>query len=142
MSEKHPRFFENYLVEALISYQAIEATLKAYIEFSFRLIKLNLRQDIPFNFNGSDFETAALRTLVKNFSKLSNNSELVKLLNQVSGERDFVAHQAYIHYSADLANEDDHKRRVIEYHERAKSCMESLLVELSELGKRIAEQES
>lgn len=137
MAKKYPKFFEDYLVNALITYQAIESALKAYINFSLKLIRLNLRNDIPFNFDGTDYEKAALGTLVKVFGKLSNNKDLVKLLNSISTERDYVAHQAYIHYAADVENESNHKEKVVAYHDRAKNCLNILSDELSALGKRI-----
>ncbi|WP_225043003.1 hypothetical protein [Xanthomonas campestris] len=75
-------------------YQLIEALLKTYLRNYFSIAKHRLGIDLHFGFTGSDYDNAALGTLLKVFAKTCSDSQLVKDLQAEIPHRDHVAHQA------------------------------------------------
>ncbi|MDY4284588.1 MULTISPECIES: hypothetical protein [Xanthomonas] len=75
-------------------YQLIEALLKTYLRNYFNIAKHRLGRDLHFGFTGSDYDNAALGTLLKVFAKTCSDSQLVKDLQAEIPHRDYVAHQA------------------------------------------------
>ena len=75
-------------------YQLIEALLKTYLRNYFNIAKHRLSSDFHFGFTGSDYDNAALGTLLKVFAKTCSDSQLVKDLQTEIPHRDHVAHQA------------------------------------------------
>jgi hypothetical protein len=78
----------------------IEDSLKLYIEYSCKLIKVNLPPSIPFNFSGKEHENSALGVLIKAFSKYSDNEALINDLKSLQSKRNFVAHRALVDFMA------------------------------------------
>jgi len=96
--ENQSQEFDEGVSHALTVLQLIEENLKLYIRYSFKLIRVKLDISIPFKFNGDEYENSALETLIKIFSKLSDNEELIKSLHKITGKRNFIAHQAMVQY--------------------------------------------
>lgn len=77
-------------------YQLIEARIKTYLNDYFEIVKHKVGSDLHFGFEGKDYKTAALGTLLKVFSKTCSDSALVKDLQAEVPHRDHVAHQALL----------------------------------------------
>lgn len=90
-SEEH---YKEGLLLVLAGYQLIEASLKTYLKNYFTIVRYILPTDLHFGFDGKDYETAALGTLLKVFSKVCGDSQLVADLKSESSRRDDIAHQA------------------------------------------------
>lgn len=125
---------------ALTVFQVIEESLKLYIKFSFKLIRSKLDLSIPFEFSGKDYENAALETLIKIFSKLSDNKALIESLNKITGNRNYVAHQAlvkYLHGADDGTHHDEHTQKITDISVEASKCLALLQQDLAALNTRI-----
>jgi hypothetical protein len=125
---------------ALTAFQVIEESLKLYITYSFKLIRIRLDKSIPFEFSGKDYESVALETLIKIFSKLSDNQELITRLRKVTDERNYVAHQALVKYLGgpeDGSHHDEHSKRITSITVEAWACLAVLQQDLAALDKRI-----
>jgi hypothetical protein len=82
------------VAKALAGCQEIELELKAYISHALSNIRGKVNGAFPFKFHGSDYDEASLETLIKVFSKLSDNADLVRRLNQFKKKRNSLAHMA------------------------------------------------
>ena len=132
--------FGAHVSQCLATFQVIEASLKMYITYSLKLIRVRLGESIPFAFDGADYENAALETLVKAFAKLTNNRSLVSLLRKVIASRNFVAHQALIVYmsgSEDGSHHIEHSKRIERIAIEAAECLLLLQRDLADLNGRI-----
>ena len=130
---------------ALTAFQVIEESLKLYIKFSFKLIRVRLDPSIPFEFNGKDYEKAALQTLIKVFSMLSNNTALIKSLNKITSNRDYVAHQAlvkYLHGSKNGTHHEEQSKKITDISVEACKCLALLQQDIAALNTRIMENKS
>lgn len=88
---------ENYIEGVLLvlsGYQLIEALLKTYLKNYFTILKHVVPAELHFGFDGKDYETAALGTLVKVFAKVCGDSCLVSELKSEICHRDDIAHRA------------------------------------------------
>lgn len=90
-TEEH---YKEGLVLVLAGYQLIEASLKTYLKNYFTIVRYIVPTELYFGFEGKDYETAALGTLLKVFSKVCGDSKLVADLKSEVSHRDNVAHQA------------------------------------------------
>ena len=125
---------------ALTVFQLIEESLKLYITFRFKLIRIRLDPSIPFEFNGRDYENAALETLIKMFAKLSTNQSLIESLNKITGNRNYVAHQAlvrYLHGSEDGTHHDEQSKKIADISVEAWKCLALLQQDHAALRTRI-----
>lgn len=139
MSKDLVKEFGEGVVGALSIFQVIESSLKLYITYSFRLIQVRLGPNVAFNFNGDDYENSSLETLIKIFSKLSNNKELIEVLKQRKKDRNYVAHQAYIQYLKIEGEEShtEHSEKIHEISVEAVKCLALVQAELVMLDKMI-----
>ena len=78
----------------LANCQIIEEFLKVYIDTSFRIVKKKIGTEMVFKFSRADYENASLENLIKAFTKLSNNKELIEELKGVKDIRNYCAHRA------------------------------------------------
>lgn len=88
---------ENYkegVILVLAGYQLIESSLKTYLKNYFTIVRYIVPTDLHFGFDGKDYETAALGTLLKVFSKVCGDSNLVADLKSIISHRDNIAHKA------------------------------------------------
>ena len=132
--------FKDSVIHGLSAFQLIEELLKSYIKYSFKLIRVNLDDSIPFSFDVQDYEKAALGTLTKTFGKLTSNDNLRKTLNRVASQRDYIAHQALVRYIKDPKDQehhDLHKSKIDEIILEAWQCLFELKLEYEKLNNRI-----
>lgn len=90
---------ESYKVTTLRilgNFQLLEFGLKVYIGKAYSLIKHCVGDKIYFDYAAKDVESFALERLLKVFSKLNSNNELITRLNKLKDERNHIAHKALI----------------------------------------------
>jgi len=92
----HEKSYREITNLALAGYQLIEARLKSYLNDYFEIVKYKVGNELHFGFNGDDYKTAALSTLLKIFSKTCADTSLIKQLQAEVPHRDHVAHQALL----------------------------------------------
>jgi len=140
MSKDVAKEFGESVTGALSIFQAIESSLKLYITHSFKLIKVKLGASVAFNFSGSDYENAPLETLVKTFSRVSNNTDLVMTLRELIKYKNYVAQLAYRQYlqteGETFHGEPSEIIRNISV--RAVKCLALMQADLATLDKKIA----
>lgn len=140
-SKKLSQEFGAGVSHALTVFQVIEEGLKQYITYSFKLIRARLDPSIPFEFNGKDYENAALGKLIKIFSKLSDNKVLIESLNKITSNRNYVAHKAMVKYlvggSEIGIHHDEQSKKVTDISVEAWKCLALLQQDLAALNTRI-----
>jgi hypothetical protein len=82
---------------ALFSFQMIEEALKICVELSYQIIARSAPSPITFNFDASAINNTPLGKLIKMFSGVSANLQLIKDLRKIEEWRNFCAHCAYAH---------------------------------------------
>jgi hypothetical protein len=90
----------NYVLavqNALFAFQMIEESLKICIGLSYEIITRAAPFPVVFNFDASAINNAPLGKLIKLFSGVSANNELIGDLRKIEGWRNFCAHRAYTH---------------------------------------------
>jgi hypothetical protein len=90
--------FDDYNLIAtrtLMSFQYIEELLRMYLSRAYDLIKFRLAGDLPFKQNDL-IERKALGALLKEFSRLNDNKELISKISALIPQRNRVAHEAYL----------------------------------------------
>jgi hypothetical protein len=100
MSESLTEIDNVYVTEvqkALFAFQMIEEGLKNYVGVSYEIIKRSAPPPVVFNFNASAINNAPLGKLIKMFSSISANNQLIGDLHKVEEWRNFCAHRAFIH---------------------------------------------
>ena len=85
--------FFRRVTQALMGCQLVEQELKLYISEALDLVRKRLGERMPFKMSGDDFEDSALETLIKTFSKLTNNEQLVRDLRKFKDERNYLSHK-------------------------------------------------
>lgn len=95
----------NKLGNALTNFQFIEEVIKIYLDYSYKIVSENLKEQIPFDFSYEDVKKDSLRILIRKFKKFNLDKELIKKIGQLIDERNFVAHKAYLMTSVE--REDD-----------------------------------
>ena len=105
--QQNYNLYSKEVSDLLLIYQMIEDSLKMYIEYSCKLIKVSLPPNIPFNFSGKEHENSALGSLIKAFSKYSDNESLIDNLKSLQNKRNFVAHRALVDFMAKGESKDD-----------------------------------
>jgi hypothetical protein len=143
MTNTDPRFQE-YIFEAggaLTFFQLIEHFLKLYIDYSFKLAAVHLMGKMPFRFTGDDFKNAPLERLLASFRKLSDNGELIAVLEKLKEKRNFFAHKSFVQYFEEPDIDEEHYQKNLN---SAKSIKEEamkgfflLFAEVSKLNERI-----
>lgn len=90
---------EGRILYALMNYQIIETTLKAY------LCRLHESEaDGPkLNYANSSVNNKPLGWLIKKFKLHNTNIELQKMLDEINGERNEIAHHALVSQNPEIA---------------------------------------
>ena len=88
--------YNSQIMRVLSNFQFIEEALRMYISYSYRLITQKLDKQIPFSFTYNDVKNDSLGKLLKKFKKINANSKLIKNLEKLKKERDFIAHKAFL----------------------------------------------
>ncbi len=92
-SETYPQLVR----KALFSFQMIEEALKIYIGLSYEIINNVVPQPLTFKFEPNSINDAPLGKLIKWFSSISINNQLINELRRIEKWRNFCAHQAYLY---------------------------------------------
>ena len=87
-------YFYLNISKALMGCQLVEQELKLYLTEAIEFAKLRLKGDMPFNWDGKDFDDSSLENLIKQFKKYSNNPQLAAELDSFKKERNFLSHKA------------------------------------------------
>ncbi|GDY25228.1 hypothetical protein AHAT_11180 [Agarivorans sp. Toyoura001] len=127
------QLYSKSVSDLLLIYQMIEDSLKLYIEYSCKLVKIHLPKNLPFNFTGKEYENAALGALIKAFSKFSYNDALIEELKNLQTKRNFIAHRALVDFMENGESKDD----MSELKGTAWLTFTKVQAELSILDKRI-----
>ena len=89
--------------KALLSFQMIEEALKICVGLSYEVIAKAAPAPIVFRFDPAAINNAPLGKLVKMFSEINCNTELVSDLGKVLKWRNYCAHNAFAHEFLDRA---------------------------------------
>ncbi|NRA20187.1 MAG: hypothetical protein HRU05_06865 [Oceanospirillaceae bacterium] len=127
------KLYSKDVSDLLLIYQMIEGSLKLYIEYSCKLIKVLLPQNVAFNYTGKEHENSALGSLIKAFSKYSDNDVLIKDLAALQQKRNFVAHRALVDFMAKGESTND----MSTLKAKAWITFSQVQAELADLDKRI-----
>ncbi len=143
MTNTDPRFQE-YIFEAggaLAFFQLIEHFLKLFIDYSFKLAAIHLTGKMPFRFTGDDFKNAPLERLLASFRKLSDNDELIAVLEKLKEKRNFFAHKSFVQYFEEPDIDEKHYQKNLNSAKNIKKeAMKGfflLLAEVSKLNERV-----
>jgi hypothetical protein len=82
------------VAQSLAACQLLELQLKIYIAQALELVRKCVKDSLPFEMSGEDYQDASLGTLIKNFKKLCSNPALISALHTFERERNYVAHKA------------------------------------------------
>jgi|GEM_PF-2247141 len=94
---------------ALLSFQMIEEALKICVGLSYEIIRATAPSPIVFRFNPVAVVNAPLGKLIKMFSEVTANDELVNDLRKVIEWRNFCAHNAFAHEFLNRASKSPFK---------------------------------
>lgn len=81
---------------AMIDFQFIEEALKRYISKADKLIQIQVSHLFPYRYDRKDVEKLALKRLLERYSKISNNTSLVKQIDKLTKKRNDLAHQGFL----------------------------------------------
>jgi hypothetical protein len=89
--------------KALLSFQMIEEALKICVGLSYELIAKTAPTPIVFRFDSAGINSAPMGKLIRMFSDINSNTELISDLGRVLKWRNFCAHNAFAHEFLDSA---------------------------------------
>lgn len=101
--------YSNVLNKVLTDFQFIEECLKMYITYTDKIIQINVSSYFPYKYNRKDVENFALGKLTDKYSKISNNTSLVKELQAVMKQRNDLAHKGFL-----LTIEEQKNKKLLE----------------------------
>ena len=104
----------NAVNRAIISFQMIEEALKICIGMSYEIIRATTPLPIVFRFEPEAITRAPLERLIKMFSAVTLNDELIKDLRKVIEWRNYCAHNAFVHEFLDRMGRSPFKPHPIE----------------------------
>lgn len=84
--------------------EGYEEALKICVGLSYEVIAKSAPSPIVFRFNPADINSAPLGKLIKMFSEVNCNAELIGDLGKVVKWRNFCAHNAFTHEFLDRAS--------------------------------------
>jgi hypothetical protein len=96
-SREKNHLYANAVQNALFTFQMIEEALKIHIGLSYEILKRTAPLPVAFNFDTSAIRNAPLGKLIKLFSGITANRQLVSDLSKIVEWRNFCAHRAYKH---------------------------------------------
>ena len=92
--------YRSLAIEALVTCQTIEFSLKVYIGQHYKITQILLRAySLPHRFDARDVESSSLERLVNVFCKVNNNDAFQSSLRRFVASRNHIAHQALLHDS-------------------------------------------
>lgn len=99
---------------ALLSFQIIEEALKICVGLSYEIIRVTTPSPIVFQVEPAAIMYAPLERLIKMFSEVTLNDELIKDLRKVIKWRNYCAHNAFAHEFLDRMGKSPFKPHPIE----------------------------
>lgn len=128
---------DQYLVsvsKALLSYQMVEEALKLCIGVSYEVIAASNPPEVSFRFSHASINDAPLGSLVKMFSKVSNNKPLVKELQvkELGKWRNFFAHNAFAHEFMSQDSKSSYTQHSVEDVQQVSRHVGELVLKLGE----------
>lgn len=103
MSNQAPGSYLATVHKALLSFQMIEEALKICVGLSYEVIAKTAPTPIVFRFDPAIINSTPLGKLIKMFSEVNCNAELISDLRKVLKWRNFCAHNAFVHEFLDRA---------------------------------------
>jgi hypothetical protein len=119
----------NEVSHAAARFQFLEETLRMHLASCFRIVELSVMDKLSFGFTYKDLERKSLGSLIELFKKFNSNSELLKLLQGLAKERNYVAHQAYLMTQDEQRSSEvlvREKKKVADISEKAHKAVTSL----------------
>jgi hypothetical protein len=126
----------------LFDYQWIEELLRIVLSAYYEAIRRAKPEGVRFGLNRASLEKDALGTLVKKYSHLSPNEDLVANLKSLVGERNQCAHRSFvlsIEEQNDIQFLEGEVARMVALKVRTKSCVELLHTEFAQFAARFQE---
>lgn len=103
MSNQAPDSYLAAVHKALLSFQVIEEALKICVGLSYEVIAKEVPSPVVFRFDPAIINSAPLGKLIKMFSEINCNTELVGDLGKILKWRNFCAHNPFAHEFLDRA---------------------------------------
>lgn len=120
--------------KALSHFQFIEEGLKMYLANTFQLIRKNIKSDMVFGFTYKDVEDYSLGRLIKIFEKYNSNKNLIKTINKIIKDRNYIAHKSFLLTSKEIKQLPDRElNRVKKIENQASKCIKELFLELEKM---------
>ena len=132
--------------DLILTFQFIEEMLRKQLEFTFDIVRLKLDNLLPFKFNYSTYEKAALGRLIEAFKNISNDDDLIKELCSLVKYRNKAAHNCFIlpdehvHDLDYLKSEIDEFKKIDERAEIAFHKLEERVRELYKIRGNISDK--
>jgi len=124
--------------DLIVSFQFIEEMLRKQLEFTFDIVRLKLDDLLPFKFDYSTYEKAALGRLIDAFKNISNDDDLIEELGRLTKYRNKAAHNCFILPDEHVDDVDYLKNEIDEFKkidERAEKVFHQLEERVRELYK-------
>ena len=96
--------FKEEVYNALEKCQFVEETLTMCISHAIEIAKLQLSPYFPLEVTGKDLGKTPLGTLVNVFSRISNDTALIKSLRSITTDRNHVAHNSLLFTLGELGD--------------------------------------
>ena len=126
--------------QLLIDFQFIEESLKMYLSHCFRIIRSNLDSRVRYKFGRRDVQNLPLGKLISMFRKFSQNDVLISKLSHLPKQRNFVAHQAFLHTREEQQNADfidSEIQKLDDLQKETSDCVGELITELKKVQNRV-----
>ena len=133
--------YSEILNSVLIDFQFIEEAFKMYISYTDQIIQREVSSFFPYKFTRKDIDKFTLGKLIDKYSKVSNNTLLVKKAKGLTCERNRLAHQGFLFTYSEQKNESFLKQRTAnleEIHIEAAELLRELMQELKNLQESIS----
>lgn len=96
--------FKEEVYNALEKCQFVEETLRMCISHAIEIAKLQLSPYFPLEVTGNDLGKMPLGTLVNVFSRINNDTALIKSLRSITTDRNHVAHNSLLFTLGELGD--------------------------------------
>lgn len=97
----------NQVQKALLNFQYIEEGMKMYIDYAQMIISINLNKKIPYKHHYDALKNLPMRKALKEFQRYNDNEILIKKIQKIIENRNFVAHESFLLSMEEQNNEKD-----------------------------------
>lgn len=84
------------VVEAIVEFQLFEERLKYYLYIAYKFIQLRMKGYLAFNYSEKEIDNASLGKLVYHYKKVSSDSILIKKMEMLASDRNYVSHKGFV----------------------------------------------